>query len=50
MLMIAVVSIGVMIALEWFSDPNGVVQQAGNSLADNFEGGLSNDGNGMRVR
>jgi hypothetical protein len=50
MLMIAVVSIGAMIALEWFSDPGNPVQKAAGDLADNFETGLSNEGNGMSVQ
>ena len=44
MLMISVLSLGVWVALEKFSNPQGPVQQGANQLAQDLEDSLSNEG------
>lgn len=49
MLMISVVSIGVWLVLKAFSDPNGPVQTGAESLTNDLESSLSNEGS-MRAQ
>ena len=50
MMVISVVSLGLLVALKWFDDPNGLVQTAGDELATSFEDSLDNSSGQMRVR
>lgn len=44
MLMISVITLGLWVALEKFSNPSGPVQQGANQLTTNLEQSLSNQG------
>lgn len=50
MLTISVISIGLIMALELFSAPDGPVQQASEAAAEGWTNELSNDGGTMRAR